>query len=162
MSAFTPDDIPAKVGGPMPHELPIQLRQLLVMVNGTRSVRELLSMGLRGVEPASFEVLAELGLIHRPGAAAATVRAPAPPPAPAAPVQAPAAPRRRGLSEVRFAVIDVLLDLSTQDFAARPWVERMENARTIEALAAEVEGFIQSPLGAKSPALHAPLWRALG
>ena len=39
------------------------------MVNGTRSVRELLSMGLRGVEPASFEVLAELGLIHRPGAA---------------------------------------------------------------------------------------------
>ena len=52
MSAFTPDDIPAKVGGPMPHELPIQLRQLLVMVNGTRSVRELLSMGLRGVEPA--------------------------------------------------------------------------------------------------------------
>ena len=59
-------------------------------------------------------------------------------------------------------VIDVLLDLSTQDFAARPWVERMENARTIEALAAEVEGFIQSPLGAKSPALHAPLRRALG
>ena len=69
MSAFTPDDIPAKVGGPMPHELPIQLRQLLYMVNGTRSVRELLSMGLRGVEPASFDVLAELGLIHRPGAA---------------------------------------------------------------------------------------------
>ena len=61
MSAFTPDDIPAKVGGPMPHELPIQLRQLLVMVNGTRSVRELLSMGLRGVEPAALRLVQPVG-----------------------------------------------------------------------------------------------------
>ncbi|QTD45704.1 hypothetical protein [Ottowia testudinis] len=162
MRPFTPDDVPAKIGGPMPHELPIQLRQLLVMVNGSRSVRELLSMGLRGVELASFDMLSQRGLIHRASAGAPPVRAAMPAPAQtAAPPQA-AAPRRRGLSEARFAAIDVLLDLSTQDFAARPWVERMENARSVEALMVEVEAFLQSPLGAKHPGLHATLRRVLG
>ena len=71
MTAFGPDHIPAKAAGaPDPHRLPIQLRQLLVMINGARSVRELLNLGLHGVQAASFELLAELGYIQPAGAPA--------------------------------------------------------------------------------------------
>ena len=62
---------------------------------------------------------------------------------------------------MRFAVIDALLDVSTRDFAARPWVERMETAASVEKLRAEVHELLRSPLVSKHPQLVSMLQRAV-
>lgn len=162
MITFSLDDRPVKAADHPPVSmLPIQLRQLVIMINGQRSVRELLSLGLHGVELMSFDLLSELGFIHSPGARGG-------PPASARGVDnddhlapAPRQPRAKGLSEARFAVVDLLLDVSMRDLSAQVWVDRMESARTIELLRAEVEELCRSKLAAKYPNLAAAVRQAM-
>jgi hypothetical protein len=162
MSGFSQGDIPVKTGYAAEHRgtsginIPLHLRPLLVMIDGRRTVRDLLALGLRNVSVDSFDELYAFGVIE--GGSESPSRFHESIPSAAMAAMAP----KKGLSEARFLVIDTLLDISTQDFQVRPWVERMENARTLEILAHEVQAFIVSPLGAKKPALHAALRRALG
>lgn len=162
MSGFGPDDVPVKTAlaadtrGTHGLNLPAHLRPLLIMIDGRRTVRDLVSMGMRNVTPASFDELYAFGLIEGSSASPARFH----PTVPAASIAA-AAPRK-GLSEARFAVIDALLDVSTRDFSARPWVERMENARSIEQLNAEVQACCASALAAKHAGLADRLRKAMG
>lgn len=162
MNGYGPDDIPVKTTLAADHRathalhLPPHLRPLLVMIDGHRTTSELVALGLRNVTLGSFDELYALGLIEGGSGSPSRFH----PTMPAESIAA-AAPRK-GLSEARFAVIDALLDVSTRDFAARPWIERMENARSIEQLAAEVEACRKSPLMAKHPGLADRLLKAFG
>lgn len=162
MSGFAIDDIPHK--SPQASHmtrlekvrLPIHLRPLLIMVDGNRTVRELLAMGIRGVSIESFDELHELGLIDEPSGpylkqvdvkvAARSQRQ-----------SRGAGAGRMGLSEARFAVIDLLLDTSTQNFAARPWIERMEKARTLDELRLQIRELCASDFARSDTALQEAL-----
>lgn len=159
MSGFTIDDIPHK--SPQASQmtrtqkvrLPIHLRPLLIMVDGNRTVRELLAMGIRGVSIESFDELHELGLIDEPSGEYLRQ------------VDVKVTPRHRGhsrgagagrvgLSEARFAVIDLLLDVSTQNFAARPWIERMEKVQTLDDLRLRIRELCASEFARSNTALQ--------
>lgn len=162
MSGFSIDDIPHKA--PQASEmtrtqrirLPIHLRPLLIMVDGRRSVRDLLALGIRGVSIESFDELHSLGLIDEPsGRYLKQVDV----------MVDPAKERRSGrrgelgLSEARFGVIDLLLDLSTQNFAARPWIEKMERVETLDELRLKVRDLCGSELASGNSALQEALVR---
>lgn len=161
MSEYGPNDIPLKtaVGASLKDattaRLPANLYQLLVMINGTRSVRELLHLGIGGTSIDSFDELYRLRLIE--GAKSSTSRRPLPIEVTARPI-----PSRKGLAEARFAVLDILLDLSEKDFGARPWIEKIEQVADLARLSAEVEAFCASPFGRKHPNVHDALRRAAG
>lgn len=162
MSGYALDEVPVKTALAADHRathalhLPPHLRPLLVMIDGQRTVRELLSLGLRNVVATSFDELYEFGLIE--GGSGSPTRFHHTMPTASIAAAAP----KKGLSEIRFAVIDALLDVSTRDFAARPWVERMENARTVEQLMAEVQALRKTPLVAQHPGLEERLRKAFG
>ncbi|MBL8254466.1 MAG: hypothetical protein JNJ76_12800 [Candidatus Competibacter sp.] len=161
MSGYSPDDVPVKTAfgaaqqNSKAMKLSSQLRMLLVMVNGVRTVRELLRIGINGIDVTSFDELYELNLIegssrHSPR------RSDHPTPSEQLAATAP----KKGLSELRFAVIDILLDLSEKDFGARPWVDKIEQVQSIARLSAEVEALCASPFGRKYPDTHNALRRA--
>lgn len=161
MSGYSPDDVPVKTAFGTAQQnantvkISPQLRMLLVMINGVRTIRELMRIGINGIDVTSFDELYELKLIegtsrHSPRLSGQ--------PSPSGEL-APTAPKK-GLSELRFAVIDILLDLSEKDFGARPWVDKIEQVQSIARLSAEVEALCASPFGRKHPDTHNALRRA--
>lgn len=172
MSGYTLNDIPVKTtfGAAQKNadslKISPNLYQLLKLVNGVRTVRDLLRLGIAGTDIMSFDRLCQLKLIepaknsstNQPALAREnTQRLPNQTSLPSSNSSVPP----KGLSEIRFAVIDILLDLSAKDFGARPWVERMERASGIAQLSAEVETFCASPFGRKHPNVHRLLKQAL-
>ena len=147
MSGYSPDDVPVKTAFGTAQQnantvkISPQLRMLLVMING--------------IDLTSFDELYELKLIE--GSSRHSPRClDHPTPSEQLATTAP----RKGLSELRFAVIDILLDLSEKDFGARPWVDKIEQVQSIARLSAEVEALCASPFGRKHPDTHNALRRA--
>ena len=66
---------------------------------------------------------------------------------------------KKGLAEVRFAVLDILLDISEKDFCVRPWIEKIEQVDSLARLAGEVEAFCTSAFGKKYSNMHGVLRR---
>ncbi len=145
-------------------KLPIQVRRLLILVNGQRTQSELLAKGLNRLDEDAFDQLKTAGLIALIDAPHATVSAIADIPLPrlsntvAASAQAStgattqlnvAALNAAGFSRVRFAVLDKLLDLSLKDFSMRSWVERFEKTHNLTQLVQVVNEFIASNDGKK-------------
>ncbi|MCB1777902.1 MAG: hypothetical protein KDI50_10740 [Candidatus Competibacteraceae bacterium] len=122
--------------------VPVNLRQLLVMINGVRTVSDLLKVGISGVDLVSFDTLHELGMIEGPRNAANSRLPP------------PALASKKGLSEARFAVLDILLDIGEKDLGVRPWVEKIEQADSMARLLNEIEAFCVSPFGRKYSSMH--------
>ena len=155
MSDYTLSDVPIKTPlgaaqkDAVTARLPPNLHQLLVLVNGSRTVAELLRFGVPNVSLESFDALYQRQFIEKGRGGISLVSA-----------TEAAAGVRKGLAEARFAVLDKLLDLSEHDFGARPWIERIEKADSFGRLAAEVEAFCLSPFGRKHFAIHATLRQA--
>lgn len=154
MSAYTLNDIPLKTALGMAQKNPAgaglshNLYQLLVLVNGTRTVAELLRLGVPDVSLAAFDTLHQRKFIEGGSGGVVQSRAPA------------GSVSQKGLAEARFAVLDLLLDLSEQDFGARPWVDRIEQVDSLGRLSAEVEAFCLSPCGRKHATIHGALRQA--
>ena len=121
------------------------------MINGVRTVNDLVRLGIRGIDVESFDKLHQLRLIEAPKEATAQN---APPAAPSS--NAP----KKGLSELRFAVLDILLDISEKDFGVRPWIEKIEQVDSPARLVGEVEAFCSSAFGRKYPNVHGALRHA--
>lgn len=167
---LTLDDIPVKTPIGMqytvspknfPHiEVSSLLRRLLIIVDGRRSVQDLLESGLAGADIQSVQQLLAHGLI-----APRDYKPKAVPVAPAAKVSASmqgsdtgtAAPlfskSRRSFSSLRFDVLDLLLNLSMQDFSAKQWVAQFEQAGNQEELLQLAQQFCQSALAGRYPAV---------
>ncbi|MGB2680163.1 MAG: hypothetical protein WBE39_02490 [Candidatus Competibacter sp.] len=173
MSGYTLDDVPIKTAfgaaqkTPDLANIPPNLYRLLTLVNGVRSVRDLLHLGIAGINIASFDELRQRKLIET---AQGFSGARSLPPAAGfeqvskAQIQPSAPPKsinKKGLAEMRFAVIDILLDLSSKDFGARPWIEKMERANSIAQLFLEVDAFCASPFGREHADTRNLLKRAL-
>lgn len=157
MNSYALDDIPFKtaLGADLKAvadaKLPSNLYQLLVLVNGSRSVADLLRFGIRGVDIDCFEQLEKRQFIKRTSSVGDQT----------SPVAiTPSAPKK-GLSEARFAVLDLLLDLSEKDFGVRPWIDKIEKLNSIQSLSAEIDAFCASPLGQKYPGFHQALKHAV-
>lgn len=166
---LTLDDIPVKTPVGMqytvspknfPHiEVSSLLRRLLIIVDGRRSVQDLLNSGLSGADIQSVQQLLAHGLIaprdyqlHRMPVPAASVAASteAVPVSSAAPASLKS---RRSFSALRFDVLDLLLNLSMQDFSAKQWVAQFEQVKTQEALLQLAQLFCQSALAQRYPAV---------
>lgn len=157
MSRYTPNDIPVKTAfgasqnNAATTNIPSPLYQLLIMINGVRTVNDLVRLGIRGIDVESFDQLHQLRLIEAPKDATAQ-NAPSVAPSANAP--------KKGLSELRFAVLDILLDISEKDFGVRPWIEKIEQVDSPARLASEVEAFCISAFGRKYPNVHGALRHA--
>ncbi|CDI04413.1 hypothetical protein BN873_980014 [Candidatus Competibacter denitrificans Run_A_D11] len=157
MSGYKPSDIPVKTtfgaaqNNAAKTNIPPNLYQLLIMINGVRSVNDLLRLGIREVDIDSFDMLYQLKLIEAPKNA--TVQN-LPPTHPSSTTS------KKGLAEVRFAVLDILLDISEKDFGVRPWIEKIEQVDSLARLASEVDAFCASAFGRKYPNVHDALRRA--
>ena len=109
---FELDDIPIKTvqaasqQGTVGMQLSAHLRQLLVMINGQRTVAQLLALGIKGVTLDSFAELCQHGSIQNPQSTSTTLPF--------------LASSKRGFSELRFEVIDLFLDVGTRDLAVNP------------------------------------------
>lgn len=157
MSEYKPNDIPVKTAfgaaqnNVAKTNISPNLYQLLAMINGVRTVSDLLRLGIRGVDIDTFDMLYQLKLIEAPKGAVIQ--------------ELPLANRtstgsKKGLSELRFAVLDILLDISEKDFGVRPWIEKIEQADSLARLAGEVDAFCTSAFGQKYPNVHGALRRA--
>ncbi len=146
---FELDDIPIKTvqaasqQGTVGMQLSAHLRQLLVMINGQRTVAQLLALGIKGVTLDSFAELCQHGSIQNPQSTSTTLPF--------------LASSKRGFSELRFEVIDLFLDVGTRDLAVNPWVDKMENTRSIDELLRAVGDFFNTPTGKKHPELYEKL-----
>jgi hypothetical protein len=155
MSSYTLNDIPIKTAfgadlkAVTDAKLPSNLYQLLVVVNGSRSVADLLRFGIRGVDIDSFAQLEKLQFITRASSSVSAMASVAMKPA-----------STKGLAEARFAVLDLLLDLSERDFGVRPWIDKIEKVHSIAGLLAQIDAFCASPLGQKYSEIHPALKRA--
>lgn len=154
---FGMDDIPLKTefGLQLIHEpqnfkqtqLDVYLRRLLIFVDGEASVRQLMDKGLPQVDLDSIHRLAQLGLIARKQEV----------------LSVPVASRRIvDFASARFDVLDLMLDLSMQDFAARPWIDQFERAADLSILKQTLDQFFQSAVGQKNLHLQAQCYDLLG
>lgn len=145
---LTLDDVPVKTPIGMQYtlspkkfpdiEISSLLRRLLIIVDGRRSVQDLLNSGLSGADIHSVQLLLLHGLIAprdvRPVSApqvtakVATANTASQPAAAAPPII------KRSFSSVRFDVLDLLLNLSMQDFSVRQWVARFEQVKNHDEL----------------------------
>lgn len=159
------DDIPVRTAIGMqytispksfPHiEVSSLLRRLLIIVDGRRSVQDLLNSGLSGADIHCVQQLLIYGLIAPRDYKARTAQSAVPslqaataPAAVSVPVK-----NRRSFSAVRFDVLDLLLNLSMQDFSAKQWVAQFEQVRNHEALVQLAQSFCQSELAGRYPAV---------
>ncbi|MEC7119214.1 MAG: hypothetical protein VXW65_04840 [Pseudomonadota bacterium] len=126
-------------------QLDICLRRLLIFVDGQTSVAELLAKGLPQIGLRSMEHLLDLGLIsyHMPS-------------------EVSTAETSVDFVSARFDILDLILDLSLQDFAARPWVEVIEQTTDLETLAHAVGRVMNSDLAKKHPTLAMRLQQQMG
>jgi len=153
---FAMDDIPLKTefGLLLIHEpqnfkqtqLDVYLRRLLIFVDGETSVQQLIDKGLPQVDLDSIHRLAQLGLIARKQ----TV------------LSVPASRRVVDFASARFDILDLMLDLSMQDFAVRPWIDRFERVADLSTLKQTLEQFLQSAVGQKHQHLQAQCYQLLG
>lgn len=152
MSQFAPGDVPVKTAfgaakkDAAAANIPPHLYQLLILVNGSRTVEALLRFGISGVDLSSFDTLHQLKLIEHSAGSLAK--------------KAVVSPSGKGLSEARFAVLDILLDISEKDLGVRPWIEKIERVDNLARLSAEIEAFCASPFGRKYLQLHNTLRQA--
>lgn len=153
---FAMDDIPLKTefGLLLIHEpqnfkqtqLDVYLRRLLIFVDGEASVQQLMDKGLPQVDLDSIHRLAQLGLIARKQAV----------------LSLPASRRVVDFASARFDILDLMLDLSMQDFAVRPWIDRFERVADLSILKQTLEQFLQSAVGQKHLHLQAQCYQLLG
>lgn len=153
---FGMDDIPLKTefGLLLIHEpqsfkqtqLDVYLRRLLIFVDGEASVRQLMDKRLPQVDLSAIQKLAQLGLIARKQDELST----------------PVSRRVVDFASVRFDILDVLLDLSMQDFAVRPWIDRFEQATDLSLLEHTLEQFLHSAVGQKHAHLKAQFEEMIG
>ncbi len=155
------DDVPIKTPVGMQYtlspksfpaiEISSLLRRLLIIVDGRRSVQDLLNSGLSGADIHSVQQLLVHGLIaprdFQPASA---------PPAMVAktatqPVGTTLPVNKRSFSALRFDVLDLLLNLSMQDFSARQWVARFEQVKNHEALLQLAQQFCESEFAKRYP-----------
>lgn len=165
MSGYRLDDVPHKA--PRASEMsraqkmgmPVHLRPLFIMIDGKRTIRELLEMNIRGVSIESFDELRDIGMIDPPGRPYLKS------------MDIMVDPRQqnvntgtsaaKGLSEVRFDVIDLLLDASSKDFGARKWVDRIERASSVDQLRELVRSLCADDWVHSNPGMQDKLLRAV-
>lgn len=167
---LTLDDVPVKTPIGMQYtlspkkfpdiEISSLLRRLLIIVDGRRSVQDLLNSGLSGADIHSVQQLLLHGLIaprdvHPVSAPQVTAKVAtadtASQPAAAPPII------KRSFSSVRFDVLDLLLNLSMQDFSVRQWVGRFEQVKNHDELLQLAQQFCASEFALKHPAAIAQL-----
>lgn len=130
-----------------------RLRQLLILIDGHRTVAEL-STTMTGIDNDAFETLIAMGLVdyeddYQQLDDIAFVQSTL------------SFNAHADLSSVRFKVLDIMLDLSMQDFSIRPWIDAFEQANNVEAVANLVQDFCVSEEGRKHAITFADLKAAL-
>lgn len=124
-------------------KLSVQLRRLLILVDGSKSVPELLGKGITGVSEELFDTLLSYGLIDFPSSDAAAMSV--------GYTQEMSAIVSSGTDKnfttIRYVLLDALIDLSMKDFAVRPWIDRFESAVSVAHLQDLVAEFAMSKEG---------------
>lgn len=141
-------------------KIDMKLRQLMILIDGNRTVGELLEKSLYKLDTQAFEELYHAGMIEIDGFTPRPTGEPsldiAPPvtisePVTPAPTVAPTttSSMQPSLSQLRFQALDILLDLSMEDFSIRPWIDTFEKANTVEELVALIQQFVSSGLDSR-------------
>lgn len=148
-------------------KLDLKLRQLLILVDGQKDIANLLASSVFDFDIQAFEMLYQQGYIAFENDEGTQTTPPATTsaqtPAPTSsdnflrektqehlrkitPAVVPAT-TKGDFSKTRFDCLDIMLDLSMEDFSVRPWIDKFEATKDLIQLERVVLEFAKSPLG---------------